>query len=203
MSSRDTWYRWALGLWALVWLLVYMPGGGYSWHYFAHGSALLFDGSGASPAGGLHLYANYPSLQIGPVAFLAAQALRSIGPDNGMVAGQLAMTAVGLLVLHTLERCAVLARPALLRRPTALRRTVLLGGGLLLVVWESLSVHYGHLDDVLALLFAVLAVRALIADSPALVGLCLGLAADSKPWALAFLPLVLAAPRLRRRHVAV
>jgi uncharacterized membrane protein len=52
----------------------------------------------------------------------------------------------------------------------------------LLVVRESLSVHYGHLDDVLALLFAVLAVRALIADSPALAGLCLGLAADSKPW---------------------
>ncbi|MEU8692848.1 hypothetical protein [Streptomyces sp. NPDC048665] len=203
MSLRGTWYRWALGLWALVWLLVYMPGGGYSWHYFAHGSALLFDGSGASPAGGLHLYANYPGLQIGPVAFVGAQVLRSIGSDNGMVAAQFAMTAAGLLVLHTLERCAVLTRPDLLRRPTALRRTVLLGGGVFLVVWESLSVHYGHLDDVLALLFAVLAVRALIADSPALAGLCLGLAADSKPWALAFLPLVLAAPRVRRRHVAV
>jgi hypothetical protein len=65
-----------------------------------------------------------------------------------------------------------------------------------------LSVHYGHLDDVLALLFAVLAVRALLADAPALAGLCLGLAVDSKPWALAFLPLALAAPRIRRRHVA-
>ncbi|MEY9872000.1 hypothetical protein ABH931_001474 [Streptacidiphilus sp. MAP12-33] len=203
MSLRTSWYRWALALWALVWMVVEMPGGAYSWHYFSHGSALLFGGAGANPPGGLHLYANYPGLQIGPFAFVCAQLLRSIGPDNGVVAGQLAMTAAGLLVLHTLERCVVTARPDLLRRPAALRRTLVLGGGVFLVVWESLAVHYGHLDDALALLCAVLAVRALLADAPAAAGLCLGLAVDAKPWALAFLPLVLAAPRIRRRHVAV
>ncbi|SEL29028.1 hypothetical protein [Streptacidiphilus jiangxiensis] len=203
MSLRASWHRWALTLWALVWMVAEMPGGAYSWHYFSHGSALLFDGAGANPPGGLHLYANYPSLQIGPFAFVCAQVLRSVGPDNGVVAGQLVMTAAGLLVLHTLERCVATTRPDLEQRPAALRRTLVLGGGVFLVVWESLAVHYGHLDDALALLCAVLAVRALLADAPAVAGLCLGLAVDAKPWALAFLPLVLAAPRIRRRHVAV
>jgi hypothetical protein len=196
-------YRWVLVGWALVWFLADLPGGGYSWHYFAHGSALLFGGSGASPPGGMHLYANYPDLQIGPVAIVCAQVLRMIGPSNGVVAAQVVMSACGLLVLYLLERSAVLLHPDLARRPAALRRTMVLAGGVLLVLWESLAVHYGHLDDVLALLFAALAVRALAADSPALTGLCLGLAVDSKPWALVFLPLVLVAGRTRYRYAAV
>ncbi|MHA6761363.1 hypothetical protein [Streptacidiphilus sp. PAMC 29251] len=196
-------YRWVLAGWAGLWFLLDLLGGGYSWHYFAHGSALLFDGSRALPPGGMHLYANYPDLQIGPVALVCAQALRMVGPANGLLAAQLAMSACGLMVLHLLERSAVLLNPDLARRPQPLLRTLLVAGAAFLVLWESLAVHYGHLDDVLALLFAALAVRALAADSPALCGLCLGLAADSKPWALVFLPLVLVAGRTRRRYVAV
>ncbi|MEY9964134.1 hypothetical protein ABIA33_002176 [Streptacidiphilus sp. MAP12-16] len=201
--GAGSWHRWVLAGWAFLWFLVDVPGGGYSWHYFAHGSALLFSGSGASPPGGMHLYANYPGLQIGPVAFACAQVLRAIGTGSGLFAGQVFMMAVGLLVLHILERSALLARPSLLRRPASLRFTTITAGGTFLILWASLSVHYGHLDDVLALLFAALAVRALVADTPALAGLCLGLAVDSKPWALVFLPLVLAVARSRRRHALI
>ncbi len=80
--------------------------------------------------------------------------------------------------------------------------TVVAAGAVFLIVWASLAVHYSHLDDVLALLFAALAIRAVLADVPALAGLCLGLAVDAKPWALVFLPLGLAVARDRRRHVA-
>jgi len=80
--------------------------------------------------------------------------------------------------------------------------TVAAAGAVFLIVWASLAVHYSHLDDVLALLFAALAIRAVLADVPALAGLSLGLAVDAKPWALVFLPLALAVARDRRRHVA-
>lgn len=196
-------YHTALAAWALVWFLAELPKGGYSWHYFVHGSALLFSGSSASPPGGLHIYANYPGLQIGPVAFLAAQILRFLGPANGTFLAQLAMMLLGLLILHTVERAVRTARPGFAQERGPLRTTLLASGAAFIVVWASLAVHYSHLDDVLALLFATLAVRALLTDAPALAGICLGLAIDSKPWALVFLPLVMAVGRTRRRHVVV
>ncbi|MGW5475125.1 hypothetical protein [Streptomyces sp. NPDC004008] len=193
------WHWWFLGLWAVIWFLADLHGGGYSWHYFANGSTLLFSGSGASPAGGLHLYANYPNLQIGPLAFLGAWVLGNLG---GVVAAQLAMMSVGLLVLRLIEQAALARQPDLRSRPQALRMTLAAAGAVFLIVWASLAVHYSHLDDVLALLFAALAIRAVLADVPALAGLSLGLAVDAKPWALVFLPLALAVARDRRRHVA-
>ncbi|MGW1506469.1 hypothetical protein ACWCQW_49995 [Streptomyces mirabilis] len=45
-SSGAAWHWWFLGLWATVWFLADLHGGGYSWHYFANGSTLLFSGSG-------------------------------------------------------------------------------------------------------------------------------------------------------------
>ncbi|MGW7004892.1 hypothetical protein ACWGCW_19290 [Streptomyces sp. NPDC054933] len=197
--SGVAWHWWFLGLWAAVWFLANLPGGGYSWHYFANGSTLLFNGSGASPAGGLHLYANYPNLQIGPLAFLCAWVLGNIG---GVVAAQLAMMSAGLLGLRLIEQTALARQPDLRSRPQALRMTVAAAGAVFLIVWASLAVHYSHLDDVLALLFAALAIRAVLADVPALAGLSLGLAVDAKPWGLVFLPLALAVARDRRRHVA-
>src|SRR5579859_1481944 len=51
--------------WSFLWFLIFNRHGGYSWHYFVQGSALLFDGAAPGhPAGGLHVYANYPQLQI-------------------------------------------------------------------------------------------------------------------------------------------
>jgi hypothetical protein len=189
----------ALPWWALVWFLVQLPGGGYSWHYFTQGAAVLFGGDEVSPPGGLHLYADYPNLQIGPVTFVVAQLLRQLGPSQGMLAAQLFMMLLGLLVLRTVRDAARRLRPELDEH----RGTVAAAGAAFLVVWASLAVHFAHLDDALALTFAALAVRALAERNPALAGLCIGLAIGAKPWAAAFLPLVLAAPRGRRRYVGI
>ncbi|MER5667643.1 hypothetical protein [Streptomyces mirabilis] len=69
--------------------------------------------------------------------------------------------------------------------------TVAAAGAVFLIVFYAL-----------ALLFAALAIRAVLADVPALAGLSLGLAVDAKPWALVFLPPALTVARDRRRHVA-
>ena len=177
-----------LGCWTLACFARFAPHGGFSWHYFTLGSAVLF---GGAPTGGLHIYAHYPQLQIGPAAFIAAQVLRQLGPHQGVFVTELAATVLGLYVLHELTRIALLVRPDLAWRPIALRVTVLAGGAVFLAGWTELAATFTHLDDVLALTLALLAVRAAIEERPVLVGLLLGLATDSKPWALVFLPIVL------------
>ncbi|WP_194909309.1 hypothetical protein [Catenulispora rubra] len=194
---------WALlGCWAVLWFVVVARHGGYSWHYFRQAGALLFDGAAAgAPAGGLHVYANYPQLQFGPVTSVAAQGLRLLDPA-GVIPAEAIMTAVGLFVLYAIRRITVTLRPEL-ADDTRLRLAMLVGGGVFLIGWLNLAAGYGHLDDVLALLFVTLAAWALVSDLPAVAGICLALSVDSKPWALVFLPLVFAAPRAARKHVAI
>jgi hypothetical protein len=185
-----------LGCWTLACFARFARHGGVAWHFFTTGSTLLFGGgtsAGALP-GGLHLYANYPQLQIGPLAFVVTEGLRQLGPHQGVNAAEALLTALGLYLLHELTRIAVIVRPDLLARPAALRVTVLAGGAVFLASWAELAATFAHLDDAVALMLAVLAVRAAIAKRPVLTGLCIGLAADSKPWALAFLPIVLLLP---------
>jgi hypothetical protein len=167
-----------------------------AWHFFASGSALLFGGAPnpGAPPGGLHLYANYPQLQIGPLAFVMAQGLRSLGPHQGVFAAEAVLTLAGLYLVHAVARIALVVRPDLAGRPVAFRLTLLTGGAVFLVGWAGLATTFAHLDDALALLLAVFAVRAALAGRPVLTGLCIGLATDSKPWALVFLPILFMLP---------
>ena len=73
----------------------------------------------------------------------------------------------------------------------------------LIPAWTVLSLRWGHLDDVLALIFAVVALRAVSADRPVLAGVALALAIAAKPWAVGFLPLLLVLPWGRLRAAAV
>jgi hypothetical protein len=190
-------------VWSGLWALYFSISGGFSWHYFVQGSTLLFHGAKAGQAaGGLHLYANYPQLQIGPVTFALAEGLRHLGGGSGVHAAEAFMTVLGLLVLYCVERIAEAMRPEL-TGTRRLDRTMLFGGGIFMIGWTDLSVGIGHLDDVLALTLVTLAVWALTANIPTLAGLCLGLSVDSKPWALVFLALILTVPRFMRGHVAV
>lgn len=190
------------GGWTALWFAVMAVHGGYSWHYFVQGSTLLFDGaSSGAPAGGLDLYANYPQLQIGPFTFVVAEGIRLIGSGSALVIAQIVMSAAGLVVLYCVERIVEKVRPEL-TESSGLRETMLVGGAVFLIGWEDLAVSIGHLDDVLALLCATLAVWAVVAELPAVAGLCVGLSVDAKPWALVFLPLVLAVPKPARRHAA-
>ena len=163
--------------WTLVLFAVLARHGGYSWHYFRQAGALLFDGAAAgAPAGGLHVYANYPQLQFGPVTFVAAQALRLVDP-SGVIPAEAFMTAAGLFVLFCVQRVTVTLRPEL-ADSSKLRVAMLVGGGAFLIGWVDLAAGYAHLDDVLALLFVTLAVWALVSELPAVAGICLALSVD-------------------------
>lgn len=169
--------------WNLVWALIYVKGAGGTWHYFDDGARLLF---GGGPHGGLHLYAARPDLQIGPVAFLIASPLTLLGPLAGRVVAVVLMALTGPLLLKALWR--MVPEPA--RDPARLQAA----GVFFLPVWAVLATHAGHLDDILALAFTVGAMHARIHRHPVLTGLLIAAAADSKPWALAFAPLLLTLP---------
>jgi hypothetical protein len=185
-----------LGCWAIACFVRFARHGGIAWHFFTTGSTLLFGGGAGAgaPTGGLHLYANYPQLQIGPLAFVVTAGLRHLGPDQGVLVTEIMLMAMGLYLVHELTRIALIVRPDLAQRPAAHRVTVLVGGAVFLVSWAELAVTFAHLDDAVALMLAVLAVRAAVAQRAVLTGLCVGLATDSKPWALVFLPIVFMLP---------
>jgi len=190
------WYLVVLGCWTLAAFVHLGRNGGVAWHFLTQGSALLFDGAPDSAAlpGGLHLYANYPQLQIGPLAFVITQGLRHLGPHQGVFVTEVVVSAAGLYVVHALMQIALTVRPELGQRPVAPHLTFLVGGAVFLFSWVELAATFTHLDDAVALVLAVLAVRAAIAGRPVLTGLSIGLATDAKPWALVFLPILFVLP---------
>jgi len=188
------WHYILLAAWAAKWFSVFAAGGGASWHLFTEAGRLLF---GEHPAGfrapgGLRLFASYPRFQFGPVTLVVAAALRLLGPDQGLVVAQVLMTGCGLAIMFIAERTARLARPDL--DPERIRWTVLAAGAVFVPVWSILAVSFMHLDDVLALLLAVLAVRALTRERAVMTGVLLALSAGAKPWTFGFMALLLALP---------
>jgi hypothetical protein len=163
------------------------PVSGLSWHFFADGSRLLLHGSG------LNLYANHPELQTGPLSLAMAGLLSPLPASVAKSVALVAMTAVGPLLIAALTP--MVARPGRHRR-------MLVAAMVLIPAWTVLSVQWGHLDDVLAMTFAILAVRAVSADRPVLAGAALAAAVAAKPWAVGFLPLLLVLPRGRLRAAA-
>jgi hypothetical protein len=194
----DPWHWPLLIAWTALWFSAKSVKGGQSWHFSAQGAQLLWEGAGKHQlAGGLDLFANYPRLQSGPLTFTLAEPITWLAPHDGLVAAQLVMTVLGLVVLLAVERAAFAVRsdvPA-----SRIRWTVLGGGTVLIPLWALTGVWYAHFDDVLALAFAALAVWAAAARRPLLLGACVALAVDSKPWAAAFLPLIFALPGRPRR----
>lgn len=187
-----------LAAWTALWGLLQAPGGMYSWHYFVTGAHALTHPGAAD--GGLHLYAAHPELQMGPVALVAAVALTGVAGPWSAALGAVTMTALGLLSLWLL----VTATARLHGRPPS-PRTTLVAGLLLVPAWTALSVHYGHLDDALAITLTVAALVALTRDRPWLATVLLAGAAAAKPWALPFALILLAHPvdRLKRSVVFV
>ncbi len=188
------WHVALLALWSALWYQALSRRGGLSWHFFSDGGRLLIGQhwDQFTAPGGLHVFASYPRLQFGPVTYAAGALMQFLGPDHGMVAAQVLMAGTGLALVYLLERTALRARPDV--TADQMRLVTLGGGTAFLPIWMILSVRFAHLDDVLALTFATLAVWALVAGKGALTGVFLALSASSKPWALAFLPLLLAVP---------
>ena len=175
----------SLAIWTALWAWAQSIPSGLSWHFFASGSQLLFHGSG------LNLYAEHPELQIGPLAFLVAAPLAALG-DAAQPLALILMTAAGPL-------CLALIAP-LVPQWHRVRR-VFLAGLVLMPAWTVLSVRFGHLDDVLALVLAVVALRAVVANRAAFAGLALGAAVAAKPWALGFFPILVVLDEQRRAAI--
>lgn len=184
-----------LSLWTIIWSAAQSVGGMYSWHYFVTGgTALVRPGM---PGGGLHVYAAHPDLQMGPLTLLIAAIMVALsGPLNAFVAA-LIMTALGALNVKLL-----MDLRAHLRHEKASPRSTFYTGLVLIPSWSVLSVHYGHLDDVLALTLTTGAVVAAAQRRPWLTVLLLAAATSAKPWALPFAVLLLLHPVGRTRRVA-
>jgi hypothetical protein len=78
-----------------------------------------------------------------------------------------------------------------------------LAAAVLMPVWAELAVHYTHLDDALALVLLMAGLHALARCRPIPAALLLAASADAKPWALAFVPLLLVFSRDRRRRAVL
>jgi hypothetical protein len=163
------------------------PDSGVSWHFSVDGARLLLHGSG------LNLYADAPWLQTGPLSLVIAAALSPLPANIAKNLALVTMTAAGLLLIAALTP---------LVAPARRHRRMLLAAVVLMPAWTILSVRWGHLDDVLAMALAILALRAVSADRPVLAGVALAAAIASKPWAIGFVPLLLALPRGRLRAAA-
>ncbi|WP_433042892.1 glycosyltransferase 87 family protein [Dactylosporangium sp. CS-033363] len=179
--------------WAAVWFGIMVIRGGSSWHYFLQGASALADAD--DPVrGGLHVYAAAPILQIGPLSFLAVLPLLPAGGLVAMLGWQILSAAAGLLLLWLVR--------GLVPRWERDDAWLALAAAYFMPVWMFLAVGVAHLDDVLALLLSVAALRAARAGHGWLTGLLLGLATDAKPWAIGFAALLLLVPGWRRRLAA-
>ncbi|HEY4458175.1 MAG TPA: hypothetical protein VGN81_27925, partial [Pseudonocardiaceae bacterium] len=95
VPKRGSWsYRAPLLLWTLLLQLILYSNSGYSWHFFADGGTLLLGGHppGMSQPGGLHLYANYPQLQFGPLTLLTVVVLLPFTTAGGWLIASWFMT---------------------------------------------------------------------------------------------------------------
>jgi hypothetical protein len=197
--------RWRYAIVAAVALLScaqHVRGTGRDWFFFVEGSELLFGHHHpySLRPGGLHLYANYPQLQIGPLSFIVATPLRLLGPGDGRVPSAFIMSAFVVLLVWVLEQTATRVWPAAEPSDVARRRlTVLLGGTVVAQAWAPLAAIYVHLDDVLTLGAFVGALWAVATKRPILLGIFIGAAVAAKPWGVVALPLVLAVEGGRAR----
>lgn len=164
------------------------PVSGLSWHFFAEGSKLLLHGSG------LNIYAEHPELQIGPLSLAVAALLRPLSASVAQTVALVGMTIAGPLLVAAITPLVAPARRHL---------RMFLAAMLVVPAWTVLSVRFGHLDDVIAMICAIVALRAVVADRPVLAGAVLAAAVAAKPWALGFLPLLLVLPRGRLRAAAI
>ncbi|MFE4514570.1 hypothetical protein ACFRMQ_10330 [Kitasatospora sp. NPDC056783] len=181
-----------LTAWTVLWFFLVEPSGGFSWHYLRQGEQLLFSDQ---PDGGLSLYAHHPELQIGPVSLAAARLTAPFAPHTGELIAEAVSAGLGLVMLVVIGRTAALYYLGTGINHRRLQQRLLIAGLAFIPMWVEVSVRFAHLDDVLALFFTTLAAHALARGKPVQVAVFLALAVDSKPWAIAFAPLILALPR--------
>jgi hypothetical protein len=122
-----------------------------------------------------------------------------VGGPNQRSLAALALTALLIPALVLVERSAVRFGAD----PRRTRRIVFVGGLLVIPGWNEIAVRTGHIDDALALAAMLIACWAVAEERPMVAAVGLALAVDAKPWALAFLPLLLVFHGRERRNAAL
>jgi hypothetical protein len=168
------------------------------WQFFEFGARVLVHYDRHYP-GGMHLYADYPWLQIGPPPLLLVGLAQPLPPRTVTLLCGVVMALAGVVAFGGVERAAARltgARPA----PAA----VLVAGAVFLAAWGNGVGRFRHLDDVVALTATGLAVAVCASGRRwAVAGLLLGLAAASKPWAIVFAPVLFGLPRRDRARATL
>lgn len=194
MAIGVRWRYALLAVWSLPWLIAGQehryPHGDWGWVEL--GARVLVHHN-APPSSGLplHLYANIPSVQMGPPSLLLAAPFQWLSPqvEGHLVAGLMSLAV--LLALWCAERAAQASGEA-----DAVRAKTLVAGLVVVPIWTMAAQQWGHLDDVTALLAAmVAAVSVSRGRHEVLAGLILGTGAAAKPWAVILLPLLFAYSR--------
>jgi hypothetical protein len=194
-----------LTLWAAAWFVVatlHRLGGLNDWLTFEFGARTLIHYNSHYGSGALHLYANYPFVQIGPPA-LAVVAVVQWLPHNAVGVGvAAAMALAGVWAMRCIESTVRVLLPVNLREGIAVR--VLSAGGIAMPVWAYEAGQWRHLDDVMAICF-VLAATSLIARQRLwwLAGALVGVGVAAKPWALILAPVLLGLSRSERAKAAI
>lgn len=169
----------ALAWWTILWAAVAAYHGLYSWHYFRTGGAALLD---PSAHGGLHVFATHPELQMGPLTLLVAAGVVAVcGASASGWVGAAVMLGLGMVDLWFLWRAGS-ARTGPHDGPPG--RPVAVAGALMLPVWSVVAVHYGHLDDVLAMSLVCAGLLQATRGRSWWALVLLALATAAKPWAL-------------------
>lgn len=177
-TVRLRWHFIALSM--LASSAAHVQSSGYTWHYVVTGTRELFS------VRGLHLYADHPEIQMGPLTFVASAPLVLLG--RSVIAHMLIMATLAAVGLLCLQQCERLAETT----PTFDRQRIFLWAGVLFgPAWVEMAVHWEHPDDALALLCILLALRLASTDNYIAAALTLGLAVDFKPWAAALISIAL------------
>lgn len=188
LLDRAARYRWAV---VVGWLIVVaglaaMWRSDGDWGFFRLGARSLVGNAPFDAPGGVHLYASFPAVQVGPPVLVAALGFTWLPAPWDAVAAQVVIALAVLPALWLADRiAAALDVPA-----ERCGRGLLVGGIALVPAWVGVA-EYAHLDDALALLLGLAAMLLLARDRTMLAGAVVGLAAATKPWAVVLLPILL------------
>ncbi|HEY6962495.1 MAG TPA: hypothetical protein VI408_11450 [Gaiellaceae bacterium] len=146
------------------------------WHYSVEATRVF----------GLHMFARHSELTMGPFTVGVAWMLQ-LGGTNGLARALLLGWLLAPVALLLVERAALRRREERL----LVELTTLVGGAMLLHTWQRAVDPMGHLDEVLAMTFAALAVWAVATRRRWTLVAAVALAAASKAWGVLLLPLCL------------
>jgi hypothetical protein len=187
------WARWLVAvrhpiLLALAFLSTYIQRGDADWTLLSAGGQRLFS---AAP---WTVYAHTSGLQAGPLTLVVVRGMNILPGGWGLWATHVLLAILGWYLLFLAERWT--------SPDVGLRRAPLKTGLLTLAVGIPVMVEWGwvagdspHLEDPLAILLFLLAVRAITKGNETRAAVLIGLALAFKPWAIAALPLVLGCQR--------